>query len=57
MGDINNALHLVRNVLGHLSTDIIYSDDGHYATAAPTLLEQRLEKNSGSEWDSNPQPL
>ena len=25
------------------------------ASAAATLLEQR--KNSGSEWDSNPQPL
>ena len=27
------------------------------ASAAVTLLEQRPEKNSGSEWDSNPRPL
>ena len=27
------------------------------ASAAVTLLEQRPEKNSGSERDSNPQPL
>ena len=27
------------------------------ANAALTLLEQRPEKNSGSEWNSNPQPL
>ena len=27
------------------------------ASAAVTLLEQRREKNSGSEWDSNPRPL
>ena len=27
------------------------------ASAAATLLEQRPEKNSGSEWDSNPRPL
>ena len=28
-----------------------------YASAAVTLLEQRPEKNSGSERDSNPRPL
>ena len=27
------------------------------ASATVTLLEQRPEQNSGSEWDSNPQPL
>ena len=27
------------------------------ASAAATLLEQRPENNSGSEWDSNPRPL
>ena len=27
------------------------------ASAAITLLEQRPEKNSGSEWDLNPRPL